>query len=151
MHLQYLTRSKRSGRSFLLPDLDILETTYAFLQYDTYSERLIDHTIQTTRMNGSFFYDPQILYDPRSIFFRTVDQSKKSVRYVCMGHKPTRFLQAIYFISLTGWRNFTRKVYIVFGTDFSLQQIHRLPSYQGEFFLRNPCFLTKTMYREKKS
>ena len=111
MHLQYLTRSKRSARTFLLQDLDILETTYAFLQYDTYSERLIDHTIQTTRMNGSFFYHPQILYDPRSIFFRTFDQSKK-IGSVCMGHKPTRFLQAIYFISLTGWRNFTRTVYI---------------------------------------
>ena len=100
MHLQYLTRSKRSG-SFLLPDLaarydvfedifecDILETTYAFLQYDTYSERLIDHTIQSTRMNGPFFYDPQILYDPRifsdprSIFFGQLINQKKSVRYV---------------------------------------------------------------------
>ena len=87
----------------------------------------------------------------RHHFFRSaVDQSKK-IGTVCIEHKPTRFLQAIYFISLTGWRNFTRKVYIVFGTDFSLQQIHRLLSYQGEFFLRNPCFLTKTMYREKKS
>ena len=85
-----------------------------------------------------------------TVIFSTVDQSKK-IGSVCMEHKPTRFLQAIYFISLTGWRNFTRKVYIVFGTDFSLQQIHRLLSYQGEFFLRNPCFLTKTMYREKKS
>ena len=87
----------------------------------------------------------------RHHFFRSaVDQSKK-IGTVCIEHKPTRFLQAIYFISLTGWRNFTRKVYIVFGTDFSLQQIHRLSSYQDEFFLRNLCFLTKTMYREKNS